>query len=119
MAAPPTPDPPAVTSTVSPGRRPARAKSMWYAVRYTDPAAAAVRASRPSGSAKMLRAGATTSRFYGASEDLLGHYAWYVKNSNDRAWPVGQLKPRKALINAAQRAKIGPGRRPFERVGHH
>ncbi len=23
----------------------------------------------------------------------MGNYAWYVKNSNDRAWPVGELKP--------------------------
>ena len=42
IAAPPTPDPAAVTSTVSPALRPARENSMWYAVRYTDPAAAAV-----------------------------------------------------------------------------
>jgi formylglycine-generating enzyme required for sulfatase activity/tRNA A-37 threonylcarbamoyl transferase component Bud32 len=39
------------------------------------------------------RAGADTSRFFGDSEESLGNYAWYVKNSNDRAWPVGQLKP--------------------------
>ena len=51
------------------------------------------------------RAGATTSRFYGYSEELLGEYAWFSKNPpkrksdppdpNDpqRTWPVGQLKP--------------------------
>jgi formylglycine-generating enzyme required for sulfatase activity len=39
------------------------------------------------------RGGADTSRFFGNSDDLLGNYAWYVKNSNDRAWPVGELKP--------------------------
>jgi formylglycine-generating enzyme required for sulfatase activity/tetratricopeptide (TPR) repeat protein len=39
------------------------------------------------------RAGAATSRFYGDSDELLSGYAWYVKNSSDRAWPVGQLKP--------------------------
>jgi formylglycine-generating enzyme required for sulfatase activity len=51
------------------------------------------------------RAGATTSRFYGHSEELLEEYAWYSKNPprrksdpadpNDpqRTWPVGQLKP--------------------------
>ncbi len=39
------------------------------------------------------RAGALTSRYYGASERLLGRYAWYLANSKDRAWPCGSLKP--------------------------
>ena len=39
------------------------------------------------------RAGATTSRYYGESLDLLGHYAWYQQNSNNRAWPCGKVKP--------------------------
>jgi formylglycine-generating enzyme required for sulfatase activity len=39
------------------------------------------------------RAGATTSRFYGSAEGVLGEYAWYFKNSGNRAWPAGQLKP--------------------------
>jgi formylglycine-generating enzyme required for sulfatase activity len=39
------------------------------------------------------RAGAMTSRHYGASERLLGQYAWYLDNSKDRAWPVGSLQP--------------------------
>ena len=40
------------------------------------------------------RAGATTARFYGASEELLREYAWYGGNTfAERAWPVGQLKP--------------------------
>jgi formylglycine-generating enzyme required for sulfatase activity len=39
------------------------------------------------------RAGAMTSRPYGASEQLLGQYAWYLANSKHRAWPVGSLKP--------------------------
>jgi eukaryotic-like serine/threonine-protein kinase len=39
------------------------------------------------------RAGALTSRHYGASERLLGQYAWYHANSKDRAWPVGSLQP--------------------------
>jgi formylglycine-generating enzyme required for sulfatase activity len=40
------------------------------------------------------RAEAGTSRFYGEAEDLLGQYAWYTKNAQDR-WmlPVGSLKP--------------------------
>jgi formylglycine-generating enzyme required for sulfatase activity len=40
------------------------------------------------------RAGAATSRYHGESEELLGKYAWYTKNSLDR-WmlPVGSLKP--------------------------
>jgi len=39
------------------------------------------------------RAGASTSRCYGGSSELLGHYARFVLNSNDRTWPVGQFKP--------------------------
>jgi len=40
------------------------------------------------------RAGATTSRFFGFSEELLREYAWYTANTfNERPWPVGQLKP--------------------------
>jgi formylglycine-generating enzyme required for sulfatase activity len=40
------------------------------------------------------RAGALTSRYHGESESLLGKYAWYTKNSENR-WmlPVGSLKP--------------------------
>jgi formylglycine-generating enzyme required for sulfatase activity len=40
------------------------------------------------------RAQAVTSRYYGETEELLGEYAWYTKNSQDR-WmlPVGSLKP--------------------------
>lgn len=39
------------------------------------------------------RAGATTSRYYGESEELLAHYAWYTKSSNDVLKPVGLKKP--------------------------
>jgi formylglycine-generating enzyme required for sulfatase activity len=39
------------------------------------------------------RAGAVTSRFFGATEDLLENYAWYQKNSQKRTWPVGSKKP--------------------------
>jgi serine/threonine protein kinase/formylglycine-generating enzyme required for sulfatase activity len=39
------------------------------------------------------RAGAVTSRYYGESQELLEKYAWYVKNSAQRTWPVGLLKP--------------------------
>jgi formylglycine-generating enzyme required for sulfatase activity/serine/threonine protein kinase len=39
------------------------------------------------------RAGSTTSRYYGSAEELLGKYSHYVKNSNDRTWSVGLLKP--------------------------
>ncbi len=39
------------------------------------------------------RAGATTSRFYGESDELLAKYAWYQKNSQVRTWPGGILKP--------------------------
>jgi formylglycine-generating enzyme required for sulfatase activity len=39
------------------------------------------------------RAGALTSRYYGETEELLLRYAWYSKNSQERTWPVGSLKP--------------------------
>src|SRR5262249_20286345 len=39
------------------------------------------------------RAGAVTSRYYGETEELLPKYAWYFKNSQAKAWPVGSLKP--------------------------
>jgi formylglycine-generating enzyme required for sulfatase activity len=39
------------------------------------------------------RAGALTSRYYGETEDLLPKYAWYSKNSQEKTWPVGSLKP--------------------------
>jgi formylglycine-generating enzyme required for sulfatase activity len=35
------------------------------------------------------RAGAVTSRYYGESEELLGKYAWYTKNSLDRGMLPG------------------------------
>jgi formylglycine-generating enzyme required for sulfatase activity len=38
------------------------------------------------------RAGAMTSRYYGETEELLGKYAWYAKNSNSLQVP-GKLKP--------------------------
>ena len=40
------------------------------------------------------RAGAETSRFFGETDELLDHYAWYTKNSGDKKLlPVGRLKP--------------------------
>jgi formylglycine-generating enzyme required for sulfatase activity len=39
------------------------------------------------------RAGALTSRYFGETEELLPKYAWYSKNSKERTWPVGSLKP--------------------------
>jgi formylglycine-generating enzyme required for sulfatase activity len=39
------------------------------------------------------RAGAVTSRSYGETEELLGRYGWYNKNSGDRPRPVGRKKP--------------------------
>jgi formylglycine-generating enzyme required for sulfatase activity len=39
------------------------------------------------------RAGSTTARYYGESDDLLPKYAWYIKNSEERIWPVANLKP--------------------------
>jgi formylglycine-generating enzyme required for sulfatase activity len=39
------------------------------------------------------RAGAATSGYYGETDELLPKYAWYNKNSKERTWPVGTLKP--------------------------
>ncbi len=39
------------------------------------------------------RAGAVTSGYYGEMDDLLPKYAWYNKNSQEKTWPVGSLKP--------------------------
>jgi formylglycine-generating enzyme required for sulfatase activity len=39
------------------------------------------------------RAGTITSRYYGETEELLPNYAWYFKNSQEKTWPVGSLKP--------------------------
>jgi formylglycine-generating enzyme required for sulfatase activity len=39
------------------------------------------------------RAGAVTARYFGETEELLPKYAWYVRNSQGKTWPVGSLKP--------------------------
>jgi formylglycine-generating enzyme required for sulfatase activity len=39
------------------------------------------------------RAGAKTSHYYGATETLLAHYAWYQANGDNHTWPVASLKP--------------------------
>ncbi len=39
------------------------------------------------------RAGSVVSRYYGRSEGLLARYGWYLKNGDERARPVGQLRP--------------------------
>jgi formylglycine-generating enzyme required for sulfatase activity len=39
------------------------------------------------------RAGATTSRYFGESDELLRHYAWYTKSSGDSLQRVGSKKP--------------------------
>lgn len=40
-----------------------------------------------------IRAGALTSRCYGETEDLLGNYGWYTRNSGDLLQRVGRKKP--------------------------
>jgi formylglycine-generating enzyme required for sulfatase activity len=40
-----------------------------------------------------IRAGAGSSRYYGETDELLGNYAWYAKNSGDRPQRVGLKKP--------------------------
>jgi formylglycine-generating enzyme required for sulfatase activity len=39
------------------------------------------------------RAGATTSRYFGGSVELLEKYGTYLLNSGEHAWPVGSRKP--------------------------
>jgi serine/threonine protein kinase/formylglycine-generating enzyme required for sulfatase activity len=39
------------------------------------------------------RAGATSSRYYGETDELLEEYAWFTKSSNDVLMPVGKKKP--------------------------
>ena len=39
------------------------------------------------------RARTVTARPYGSAEEMLSHYAWHIRNSEDRVHPVGQLKP--------------------------
>jgi formylglycine-generating enzyme required for sulfatase activity len=39
------------------------------------------------------RAEAATSFYFGETEELLDKYAWYLKNSLERTWPVGSKKP--------------------------
>jgi formylglycine-generating enzyme required for sulfatase activity len=39
------------------------------------------------------RAGTETVRPYGHDPALLGKYAWYYSNGDDRSWPVGTVKP--------------------------
>jgi serine/threonine protein kinase/formylglycine-generating enzyme required for sulfatase activity len=39
------------------------------------------------------RAGAVTARYYGATEELLPRYGWYMENSRNRSHQVGRLKP--------------------------
>jgi formylglycine-generating enzyme required for sulfatase activity len=39
------------------------------------------------------RAGAVTSLYYRETAELLDKYGWYTKDSRDRTWSVGGLKP--------------------------
>jgi serine/threonine protein kinase/formylglycine-generating enzyme required for sulfatase activity len=39
------------------------------------------------------RAGASTARYYGETEELLPKFAWFLRNSLEQTWPVGSLKP--------------------------
>jgi formylglycine-generating enzyme required for sulfatase activity len=39
------------------------------------------------------RSGTTSGRFFGEAPGLLGSYAWYIGNNQERTWPVGRLKP--------------------------
>ena len=39
------------------------------------------------------RAGTLTSRYFGETAELLAKYEWNTKNSQEKTWPVGSLKP--------------------------
>lgn len=39
------------------------------------------------------RAGTRTSRSFGSSPEFLTRYGWFLSNSEQRSWPVGQKKP--------------------------
>jgi eukaryotic-like serine/threonine-protein kinase len=39
------------------------------------------------------RAGTTTVRYFGATDDALSKNAWWFGNSDSRTWPVGSLRP--------------------------
>jgi formylglycine-generating enzyme required for sulfatase activity len=39
------------------------------------------------------RSGAVTARYHGRGVELLARYGWFAKNSEERAWPVGRLRP--------------------------
>jgi formylglycine-generating enzyme required for sulfatase activity len=39
------------------------------------------------------RAGSITARYYGDTDTLLDRYGWYVRNSDDHAWPGALKKP--------------------------
>jgi formylglycine-generating enzyme required for sulfatase activity len=39
------------------------------------------------------RAGTATSRYFGETDELIGHYGWYINNSEDHSWPVGLKMP--------------------------
>ena len=41
----------------------------------------------------MCRSGSVGSRSYGRGGELLPRYGWFLKHSDDRAWPVGVLRP--------------------------
>src|SRR4029453_11169332 len=39
------------------------------------------------------RSGTLTARYFGETDELLPRYARYNKNSQEKTWPVGSLKP--------------------------
>jgi formylglycine-generating enzyme required for sulfatase activity len=39
------------------------------------------------------RSGAVTAYCYGGEAELLPRYGWYIQNSANRSWPVGQKRP--------------------------
>ena len=63
------------------------------------------------------RGGVSASRYCGEGELLRSHYAWFLQNSDNRAWPVGQLKPNNfglfdMLGNVAERCQDAMAKYP-------
>jgi formylglycine-generating enzyme required for sulfatase activity len=66
------------------------------------------------------RAATATRWHFGGTDTFLPRYAWFVKNSDDRTWPVGQKKPNElGLFDVHGNAWnwCHDGYRPYDKAG--